>query len=177
MKEIYLPSDDSFLLSEILEKEILKLSNDKSEIKVLEIGCGSGIQLQTFKKAGIKKQNIFSCDINSKAVKHCKKLGFNSIKSNLFEKIKGKFDVITFNPPYLPSDKFDKEKDTTGGKTGSEVINKFLKQAKSHLTKNGKIILLVSSYTKKINWLNYKKKLLGKKKLFFERLYVWELKI
>ncbi len=175
MKEIYLPTEDSFFLSEILEKEILKLSNEKSEIKVLEIGCGSGIQLETFKKVGIKKQNIFSCDINSEAVKHCKKLGFNSIKSNLFEKIKGKFDIITFNPPYLPSDKFDKEKDTTGGKQGSEIINKFLKQAKSHLIKNGKIILLTSSHTKKINWGKWKKKLLGKKKLFFEELSVWEL--
>ncbi|MDO8528815.1 MAG: methyltransferase [Nanoarchaeota archaeon] len=176
MKEIYLPEEDSFFLSEILEKELLRLSNEKSEIKVLEIGCGSGIQLETIKKAGIKKQNIFSCDINSQAVKHCKKLGFNSIKSNLFEKIKGKFDIITFNPPYLPENKFDKEKDTTGGKTGSEIINKFLKQSKSHLTKNGKIVLLVSSHTKKINLGKYKKRLLGKKKLFFEELRVWELK-
>jgi len=174
VKEIYLPTEDSFFLSEILEKEILKLSNEKSEVKVLEIGCGSGIQLETMKKAGVKKQNIFSCDINSAAVKHCKNFGFRSIKSNLFEKIKGKFDIITFNPPYLPENKFDKEKDTTGGKQGSEVINKFLKQAKSHLTKNGKIILLTSSHTKKINFLKYKKKLLGKKKLFFEELYVWQ---
>lgn len=175
--EIYPASEDSFLLSEILEKEILKLSDKKSEIKVLEIGCGSGIQLQTMEKTGAKKENILSCDINLQAVKHCKKLGFNSIKSNLFEKIKGKFDLITFNPPYLPSHKFDKEKDTTGGKTGSEVINKFLRQAKSHLVSSGKIILLTSSHTKKINFLNYKKKLLGRKKLFFEELYVWELRL
>lgn len=174
--KIYSPAEDSFLLSEILEKEILKLSDKKSEIKVLEIGCGSGIQLQTIEKAGVRKQNIFSCDINLQAVKHCKKLGFQSVKSNLFEKIKGKYNLITFNPPYLPASKFDRKKDTTGGKTGSEVINKFLKQAKSHLTKTGKIILLVSSHTKGINWLNYKKKLLGKKKLFFEELSVWELK-
>lgn len=176
IKEIYLPSEDSFLLSEILEKEILKLSNEKSEIKVLEIGCGSGIQLQTFKKAGIKKQNIFSCDINSEAVKRCKNLGFRSVKSNLFEKIKGKFDIIIFNPPYLPENKFDKETDTSGGTKGGEVINKFLKQSKSHLTKNGKIILLTSSFTKGIKFTGYKKKFLGKKKLFFEELRVWELK-
>jgi release factor glutamine methyltransferase len=176
VEEIYLPAEDSFFLSEILEKEILRLSNEKSEIKILEIGCGSGVQLQTFKKVGIKKQNIFSCDINSEAVKYCKELGFKSVKSNLFEKIKGKFDVITFNPPYLPEDKFDKKKDTSGGKQGSKIINKFLKQSKSHLTKNGKIILLTSSFTKGIKFTGYKKRLLGKKKLFFEELNVWELR-
>jgi len=177
MITIYQPAEDSFFLSEIL-KDILDLSNKKSEIKILEIGCGSGMQLQTIKKAGIKKENIFSCDINSEAVSHCKKLGFNSVKSDLFEKIKGKFDLITFNPPYLPEDSRepkDSRLATTGGKKGSEIINKFLKQAKSHLAKNGKIILLTSSLTRGIKWQNYKKKLLGKKKLFFERLCVYEL--
>lgn len=172
--EIYLPAEDSFLLSDIIEKEIMKLS-DKKEIKTLEIGCGSGIQLQTLFKKGIKKENIFSCDINSEAVKHCKNLGFQSIKSDLFEKIKGKFNLIIFNPPYLPSHKFDREKDTTGGKKGSETINKFLKQAKSHLAKTGKIFLLTSSYTKGIKWGAWKKRLVAQKKLFFEELYVWEL--
>ncbi|MCL5018169.1 MAG: methyltransferase [Candidatus Pacearchaeota archaeon] len=178
MTMIYHPSDDSFLLSEIL-KDILEASNEKSSVKILEIGCGSGIQLQTIKKAGIKKENIFSCDINAEAVEHCKKLGFSSVKSDLFEKIKGKFDIITFNPPYLPEDKRepkDSQLATTGGKKGSEVINKFLRQAKSHLAKNGKIILLTSSLTKGIKWGNYKKKLLGKKKIFMEELYVWELR-
>jgi len=83
--------------------------------------------------------------------------------------------LIIFNPPYLPREKHDEGKDTTGGKNGSEIINKFLNQAKAHLNKNGKILLLTSSFTKNINWLDYKKELLGTKSLFFEELYVWEL--
>ncbi|HTY44290.1 MAG TPA: HemK2/MTQ2 family protein methyltransferase [Patescibacteria group bacterium] len=180
MSEIYSPAEDSFFLSEIIEKEVMKLSDKKSGIKILEIGCGSGVQLKTLNKSGIKKENIFSCDINLQAVKHCKSLGFNSIKSNLFEKIKGKFDLIIFNPPYLPESKYDKEKDTTGGKRGDETIVKFLKQLKNHLTDNGKAFLLLSSHTPMNNinkeFKKYKTKLLGKKKLFFEELYVWELK-
>ena len=170
---IYSPAEDSYLLQNVLKK--LKLEKD---LKVLDVGTGSGIQAQTLKKLGIK--NITTADINPEAVKLSKKLGFKSIKSNLFSNIppEDKFDLIVFNPPYLPENKEepkDSKTETTGGKNGSELINKFLKQARNHLTKEGKIILLNSSLTKKINWLDYKKKKLAEKKLFFERLLVWNL--
>ena len=173
---IYKPAEDSFLLADVLKKEIPKLIKVNSNLSLLEIGSGSGIQLQTARKLGIKKQNILSTDININAVKYCKKLGFNCIQSNLFAKIKGKFDLILFNPPYLPENKYDKEKDTTGGKLGSEIINKFLRQARLHLKKEGKILLLTSSLTKNINWQGYEKTKLTSKKIFFEELMVWEVR-
>lgn len=175
MPEIYPSSEDSFFMSEILQKEIPILLKQNPELKFLEIGAGSGINLKTALNSGIKKINMFSCDINSNAVSHCKKLGFNCIYSDLFGNIDGKFDLIVFNPPYLPEHKFDNEPDTTGGKKGSGVINKFLSQAKKHLEKNGKIILLTSSFTKRVNYTGYRKKLLARKKLFFEEIYVWEI--
>jgi release factor glutamine methyltransferase len=79
----------------------------------------------------------------------------------------------------LPEDKQeDKESKlaTTGGKQGGELINRFLNQAKNYLTKDGRIFLLTSSLTKGIKWLNWKKNLIAKKKLFFEELYVWKIK-
>ncbi len=178
MPEIYEPSDDSFLLLDVLKKIIPQVLNQNKNFKFLEIGCGSGIQLQTALKAGIKKENIFSCDLNPEAVKYCKKLGFKCALSNLFKNIKGKYDMIVFNPPYLPEDKREPDSSiisTTGGKKGGEIINKFLRQAKRHLTKKGKIILLISSLTKGINFENYEKKILGEKKLFFEELIIFEL--
>ena len=174
--EIYVPEEDSFFLSEILKKEIPKIRNYKL-LKYLELGSGSGIQLQTLSKLKILKSQIFSADINPEAVKYCKSLRFKCVKSNLFSKLKGKYDIILFNPPYLPENKFDRQKDTTGGKKGNETINKFLKQSKSHLNKDGTIFLLTSSYTRKINFLDYKKKLLAEKSLFFEKLYIWEITI
>jgi release factor glutamine methyltransferase len=176
--KIYEPAEDSYLLSKVLKKQLPKLLKKNPDLKFLEVGGGSGINLQTAKDLGVK--NIFSCDLNPTAVSHCKKLGFNSVKSDLFKNIKGKFDIIIFNPPYLPEDKRepkDSRLATTGGKKGSEVINKFLKQAKSHLNKDGKIFLLTSNLTKDINFLDYKKKLLDKEKIFFEELFVCELQI
>lgn len=178
----YEPDDDSYLLKTVIEKEVPKLIKNNKDLKFLEIGCGSGIQLQAALNFGIKKENIFCCDINQVAVNNCKKLGFNCVKSDLFDKInkKLKFDVIVFNPPYLPEDENeprDSKLSTTGGKKGSEIINKFLIQAKKYLNKKGIILLLTSSLTKGINLKGYNKKLIDSKKLFFEELYVFKLKI
>lgn len=177
MSSIYEPSDDSYFLSEILKK-IIKNKN----IKVLEIGSGSGIQAKTLINIGVNPVKIVLTDINPEAI-HYLNFNFNKSKiimSNLFSNIIDKYDFIIFNPPYLPEDKLEPEDSklaTTSGKTGSKIINKFLRQAKKYLRKGGKIILLTSSLTKHINWLDYRKKLLGKKKLFFEKLYAWELTI
>jgi len=177
----YQPEQDSYFLSKILIKQIKKLKKIQNKTKFLEIGAGSGIQLETALKSGIKKQNIFSCDINPEVVKLVKGKGFNCIKSDLFSKFKekDKFVLIIFNPPYLPEHKFDKGKDTTGGKKGSEIIIKFLKQAKKHLNKEGKILLLTSSLTPVIDFkrFGYEYNRLANKKLFFEELYIWELKL
>jgi len=175
MSLIYEPSEDSYFLKEILEKYLEK---ENKKIKIFEMGIGSGIQLETLKKLGF--ENLSGVDLNGKAVERCKKDGFDVSKSNLFSKVKGNFDLIIFNPPYLPKDKLEDNESslaTTGGKKGSELINKFLFQAKKHLEKKGKIILLVSSLTKEINLLNYKKKKLDEKKIFFEKLEVWELSL
>lgn len=178
--EIYSADEDSYLLRKVLEKEILKLIKKNPDLKFLEIGSGSGIQLQTALSSGIKKENIFSCDINPLSVRYCRELGFNSVVSNLFNDLKGGYDLIIFNPPYLPEDEREPKSSriaTTGGKTGSEIINEFLKQSKSHLNENGRIFLVISNLTRDINFLDYKQKIIAKKRLFFEELFVLELRI
>lgn len=179
MSLIYSPEEDSYLLEETIKKQVPKLLKINSTIKFLEIGIGSGIQLNTAQESGIKKENIFGVDINPDAVSHCKKQGFNCFKSDLFENLKDNFDLMVFNPPYLPEDENYEDEEskliTTGGRKGSEIINEFLVQSKKHLNKNGKIFLLTSSLTKGIKWAGYKKKLLSEKKIFFESLKVWEL--
>ena len=189
MSEIYSPSDDSYLLSEVIHEQIQRLLKNNNNLTFLEIGSGSGIHLKTVLKLGIKRENIFSSDINPDAVKECRKIGFNSVCSNLFEaferKVKRKklwpcFDLIIFNPPYLPEDSKEPKNSkisTTGGKKGNEIINEFLKKAKVHLNKNGRIFLLASSHTGKINYIDYKKKILKKRKIFFEELIVSELSL
>lgn len=170
---IYEPAEDSFLMCETLEKNIFN-----KNLKIIEVGTGSGYILKFLKDKGFLK--IRGLDINQESVKLCIKKGFDVILSDLFSKLdkKEKFDLIIFNPPYLPEDKLEDKNSklsTTGGKNGSEIINRFLKDAKPYLEKEGKIYLLTSSLTKGIKWLDYNKKIVGRKKLFFEELKVWEL--
>ena len=177
MNEVYQPAEDSHLLSEVLKNEKIFPT-----MKILDIGSGTGIQTQTILDSGALPKNITLTDINPKAIKFLKKKFSKSkvVNSNLFQNLKGKFDLIIFNPPYLPEDSRepkDSKTATTGGKKGSEIINKFLTQAKKYLTNNGKILLLTSSLTRGINWLDYKKKFVAKKKLFYEELRVHVLKI
>lgn len=178
--EIYNEAEDSYLLAEVLKEKIPKLLKKNKSLKFLEIGSGNGLQLKTALESGVKKENIYSCDLNPEAVKHCKRLGFNCVKSDLFEGINEKFDLIVFNPPYLPLDENELENSrlaTTGGKKGNEIINRFLKQAKNYLNRNGKIFLITSSLSGEIDFEDYRNKIIGKKDLFFERLFIFEIKL
>ena len=164
---IYEPEEDSFLLSKYVRKY--------AQGKVLDMGTGTGIQAIA---ALENTEEVLAVDINEEAVEYAKKKNINAIQSDLFENVEGKYGIIVFNPPYLPKDSrepTDSQLATTGGLHGSEIINEFLKEAKNYLEEKGKIFLLTSSLTKNINWNNYHKKLLGKEKLFFEELFVWEL--
>ena len=179
---VYIPAEDSYLMSRILKEEIPGLIEKNPDLKFLEIGAGSGIHLQTALNSGIKKENIFSSDIDKKSVSHCNALGFRCIHSDLFENVNGKFNLIIFNPPYLPEDAKEPKgsrKDTTAGKKGNEIIIRFLQQAKNYLNKNGKIFLITSSLSKDVDFQNlgYIAKEIGCEKLFFERLCVWELNV
>jgi release factor glutamine methyltransferase len=176
---IYQPAEDSYLLSESVNEY---LKNKNKYINILDMGSGSGIQTQTCKKLGFN--NILAADINPDSIKILKQKGFNTIHTDLFSNINPneKFDLIIFNPPYLPEDKRepkDSKLATTAGKQGYEIITKFLKQAKKHLEKHGKILLLFSSLSKpniikkQAERLGYNYKKLDFKKIAFEQLYVY----
>lgn len=176
-KEVYEPAEDSYLLAENLKI--------KKGDYVLDIGTGTGIQALT---AAEKARKVLAVDINPYAIETAKKNAeTNKIKniefrkSNLFSKIteKEKFDLIIFNPPYLPTNEKDLlGKSWAGGKKGTETINKFIKQAPKHLKPKGRIMLLVSSINKpeeiikKLRNKKLKTEITARKKLFFEELLV-----
>lgn len=186
---VYTPAEDSYLLKREVKKYLTNINkkheNGKSKIKVLDMGSGSGIQALTCLEQGINKQSILCADIDKGTVGYLKKQKLKTVHTDLFSRINKdeKFDLIIFNAPYLPEDEYDKEKDTTAGKEGYETIIRFIRQAKTHLDGKGVILLLFSSLSKPQIILNYAKRegykteKLAEEKLFFEKLYVYLLRI
>jgi len=174
MNKFYLPNDDSYFFAEFLEKYFSSLKNRK--IKYLDMGAGSGVLAKTASKF-IDKKNILCADINSSAVEFLKKEGFNAVESDLFSNVHGKFDLITFNAPYLPEDSREPKSSrlaTTGGKKGDEISVEFLKKAGKYLEKNGRIFLVISSLTPFRRIKKFEGKIVARKKLFFEELFILE---
>lgn len=181
---IYEPREDSYLIKESLINHLKKQKN--KDISILDMGTGSGVLAITCKDLGFN--NITTVDVNIDVINHIKTnyKSFKIVNSDLFSSKlleNQKFDLIVFNPPYLPenSDEPDDSKTyTTAGKKGYEIIIRFLSQTTTHLNPNGKILLLFSTLSKpeiilnKAKKLGYKYNLLAEKKLFFEKLFVYE---
>jgi release factor glutamine methyltransferase len=169
---MYLPSEDSLLFSNFLEGHLLK--EHRRDMQILDMGSGTGILAEVCSKF-IQKKNILCVDIQDDCLVSLRKKGFNTIQSDLFEKIPAanRFDLIIFNAPYLPEDKNEErhsQLETTGGKRGDEVSLKFLREAKNFLKKGGKILLLVSSITPFDKIKKFKPEIVARKKIWFEEL-------
>ena len=174
--KVYYPREDSLLLAGVLEKQKLRKK------KVLDMGCGSGFLAILLAKTAI----VTATDSNSLAVKitmdNAKRnnVRLKAVKSDLFKKVKGRYDLIVFNSPYLPIDDEHKDASYDGGKDGRAVIRRFIKNAKKYLKKNGKALLLISSLTGEKEVLGlfsnnkFKTRVLTREKVPWEELIVIE---
>jgi HemK-related putative methylase len=171
---VYVPSEDSFLLAEHAKNYFGNLA--------LEIGSGSGIILNAL------SQNfniVIGTDIDYTSLHYYK----NNVPNNVMlvccdaaSALSIKFDFIVSNPPYL-SDHDKKNKDHTidGGPTGIEATLHFIRSAVLVLQKRGKMLTIISSLSdsskldKLIKEKNLKKRIVKIRKLFFETLYIIEI--
>jgi len=177
--EVYPVAEDSWLLKEAILKENLKGK------KCLDMGTGSGIQSRAMVKAGA--EIVTAVDINPDAIMKARKNNekikdkITFFEGDLFSFIHNnpseKFDLIAFNPPYVPSEGI-KWKDTDGGEGGREIINIFISEVVNFMALGGILLLLVSSHNKELEILDMLNKkgfvsqIILEKKLFFEKLYV-----
>jgi len=173
--EVYEPAEDSFLLAEALDV--------RNGDVVLDVGAGTGILALIAAKTA---SSVIGVDLNPDAVKLARENALlNNVKnvefreSDLFSAIPGKFDLIVFNPPYLPvSEDGLLARSWSGGIQGLEVVERFLGEAGEHLKQGGRLFLMASS----LNDLHaveelfarygFSPTIIAEKKIPFEVLYV-----
>jgi len=178
---VYEPAEDSFLLADAALEEA------EPGMHILEIGAGSGF-VSAVLRANIKGIRVLATEINPHAASCAKANGVEVIRTDLFRSLKpgspkASFDLILFNPPYLPT--FEEEKVPgwlnyafDGGASGRETLDRFLNEVRNYLKPRGKILVLISSITgleavkEKMEKLGFEVDVVGRKKVSFEELMV-----
>ncbi len=164
-KDVLIPRPDT----EIIVEEALNACRkiDSTEIRILDIGTGSGAIALALAKE-ISNAIITATDISFAALALAKK---NAVTCNLQDKIdfregdlfepdSGIFDIIVCNPPYIPEDEYielptgvkDYEPQIAllAGKKGTEFYEKIIFQAVDYLQKNGWLLLEIGAKQEKV---------------------------
>jgi release factor glutamine methyltransferase len=178
---VYEPAEDSFLIADAGLKEA------EPGMRILEVGTGSGF-VSAVLQANIKGIYLVATEINPHAASCARANCVEVIRTDLFrgirpEKPENRFDLILFNPPYLPTSKDEKVPGWLnyafdGGLSGRETLDRFLDEVKDYLKPGGKILVLISSITglenvrEKMKCLGFKVDIVEREKVSFEELMV-----
>lgn len=148
-KNVLIPRLETELVCEKL------LQNLPNGAKLLDLCCGSGVLGIT---AALNKQaKVTLADLSKEALKVAKrnaklnKVRADIVHTDMFQNIKGKFDAIVCNPPYIPSQdiatldesvrNYEPIMALDGGADGLDFYRILAEQAPSYLEKNGLLVL------------------------------------
>jgi release factor glutamine methyltransferase len=205
-KNVYEPSDDTFLLEHVVKNKIPQIISERKKLTIIDVGCGTGyitlllcdIVMKMKHDIDNKSINIIAIDIDTEPVKCTKRNLINNCKSEYRKNIdiiqcnsasclrKEAVDIAIVNPPYLPESNtgyssIDHSRMWSGGPTGIEVPVEIINLILDPLKSNGTIYMVLSSLSnikKLISEFNgiLDMRIIARKKLFFEELYVYEMK-
>lgn len=172
--DVYEPAEDTFLLAEAALK--VAAPGDR----VLEIGAGTGLVSMVLPCA-----DVVATDISPAAVRCARENRVQVVRADLFSGLRGRFDVILFNAPYLPTSQGEHvdgwlDLALDGGPDGLKMVKGFLDKVGDYLAEGGRFLLLISSLTGVDQVVEYAHgkgfmiEEMSSEKVWFERLVVLE---
>ncbi|MFB6189016.1 MAG: HemK2/MTQ2 family protein methyltransferase [Halapricum sp.] len=144
LEQVYQPAEDSDLLAEAAREYVT------GDDRALDVGTGSGYVAAALAEAGA---DVVATDVNPLACHQAHEAGVPVVRANLTDPFRAAvFDLVTFNPPYLPTPPEEElndwmERALSGGENGREVIKPFLDTVGRVLAPDGCVLLLVSTLT------------------------------
>ena len=153
--------------TELIVEQALNLTKNKSKLRILDIGTGSGCIILSILKERKNYKGI-GIDISKKCIDLCK---INTSKLNLNNRVKffksdidnftdAKYDLILSNPPYINKIDFkclekgiidfESKSSLYGGIDGLSEIRKIINKSSELIKINGKLILEIA-YDQKFN--------------------------
>ncbi|XP_018327185.1 hemK methyltransferase family member 2 [Agrilus planipennis] len=153
-KNVYEPSEDTFLFLDTLEQELQLILSIKPDF-VVEVGSGSGVVITALANACKNISFCLATDINSEAnsatafTAKLNNVTIESINMKYLSNFKPNiFDVVLFNPPYVVTESNEIKgtglnRSWAGGKNGREVIDEFLKLLPNILSYKGVCYMVV----------------------------------
>lgn len=179
-RDVYEPSDDSFLLARVVK------AHAGPGVRVLEVGCGTGLVGLTAAKAGsevtLTDANPFAVELARHNAKE-NKVRVHVVETDLLEGLTGPFDVVCFNPPYLPTAEDDLVEGPLnlafdGGLDGNQVVLRFVEQVGALPSQPGIVLVVHSSLSDPAPMvaamaaLGYEGEEVAKESFFYETLWV-----
>lgn len=168
--EVYPPSEDTAALARVLRSY--------RGNACLEIGFGSGAVLQSLVP---RFETVVGTDLLSLTQAADAKGDAEVVLADMASCFRdGVFDLVAFNPPYLPSEGIE-DRTVDGGKGGLGIPLAFLGDGLRVLKPGGRVVLLLSDeadlgeFRRVVHGMGLAVEEKAKEGLFFENLYVFEV--
>jgi len=178
--DVYSPREDSELLAEAV-------SNHSKVGRACEVGPGSGYVTVALSRIA---DLVVAIDISMDAARLTRENlvrsgsdNFEVVCGDLLTAVGIRFDLICFNPPYLPEDPGEDplSRSWAGGPTGREVLTRFIEGLADRLAEGGEAFVVVSSLMGPdelgaiVRDTGLEHEIVSNQRLDFEELAIWRL--